>query len=63
MLDRSGTRNWRGEARNWAVKHVSLIQHVRRPGLEPGTWGLAGTCSIHLSYRRVCRATGRSNGP
>lgn len=29
---------------------------VRPPGLEPGTPGLEGRCSIRLSYGRICGA-------
>ncbi len=31
---------------------------VRPPGLEPGTYGLEGRCSIQLSYERINEASG-----
>ncbi len=38
------------ECREIAVKPTFNL--VRLPGLEPGTLGLEGRCSIRLSYRR-----------
>ena len=42
-------------ATNWRFNQLSYTHHIlaRLKGLEPLTHCLEGSCSIHLSYRRV----------
>ena len=41
-------------ATNWRFNQLSYTHHMARlKGLEPLTHCLEGSCSIHLSYRRI----------
>ena len=41
-------------ATNWRFNQLSYIHHMaRQKGLEPLTYCLEGSCSIHLSYKRI----------
>ena len=45
-------------ATNWRFNQLSYTHHMARlKGLEPLTHCLEGSCSIHLSYKRIshCR--------
>ncbi len=42
-------------ATNWRFNQLSYTHHMARlKGLEPLTHCLEGSCSIHLSYKRIC---------
>ena len=42
-------------ATNWRFNQLSYIHHMaRQKGLEPLTYCLEGSCSIQLSYQRIC---------
>ena len=42
-------------ATNWRFNQLSYIHHMaRQKGLEPLTYCLEGSCSIQLSYWRIC---------
>ena len=41
-------------ATNWRFNQLSYTHHMARlKGLEPLTHCLEGSCSIHLSYKRI----------
>ena len=40
--------------RTLRVQSATGLTATRQPGLEPGTYGLEGRCSIQLSYWRGC---------
>ena len=44
-------------ATNWRFNQLSYTHHMARlKGLEPLTHCLEGSCSIHLSYKRMLRS-------
>ena len=49
-------------ATNWRFNRLSYTHHIlaRLKGLEPLTHCLEGSCSIHLSYRRMCQGKGNA---
>ena len=52
-------------ATNWRFNQLSYTHHMARlKGLEPLTHCLEGSCSIHLSYKRIssphCRMFGEN---
>ena len=50
-------------ATTWHSNQLSYIHHIlaRMEGLEPPTYCLEGSCSIQLSYIRMCRGAGDGN--
>ena len=49
-------------ATNWRFNQLSYTHHMARlKGLEPLTHCLEGSCSIHLSYKRIIIGAGDGN--